>query len=230
MSDNSFRIQIVGTLNTGKSIEEINRAIKGIEKKISKLNLKVDIDQKVLQTLSSFTKAINKQQEVLKDLNKAFKEEETVIKKADGSTEKLTRTYLKSGEIIEKSKKTIIERTKSIENETKATSKLITELDNLGKKQKEITKRDGSGNITGGAQKYKDGFTDTTYNYDRGGNVTSQRTVENFDQREKAVEKLRQKLIQLNNTGQVTNSSLARMNKVIDGAKTVSELNRIKKH
>lgn len=54
MAGNDLRIKIVGTLNTGATIGEINTALKGIEKKINKLKLKVEVDQ-----LKDITKAFS---------------------------------------------------------------------------------------------------------------------------------------------------------------------------
>lgn len=60
MANNDLKIKIIGTLNTGKSIGEINDAIKGIEKKINKLKLKVEVDEGVLKSFASFTKTFSK--------------------------------------------------------------------------------------------------------------------------------------------------------------------------
>lgn len=60
MAGNDLRIKITGTLNTGASINEINASIKGIEKKINKLKLNIQIDEKVINTLNNFSKQMQK--------------------------------------------------------------------------------------------------------------------------------------------------------------------------
>lgn len=60
MAGNDLRIKIVGTLNTGKSIGEINSALRGIEQKINKLKINIKIDDKALSTLNNFSKQVQK--------------------------------------------------------------------------------------------------------------------------------------------------------------------------
>jgi uncharacterized protein YpuA (DUF1002 family) len=57
---NNLKINVVAQLNTGMSINQINSAIKGIEKKVNKLKLKIDIEDRVLNALIAFAKAMQK--------------------------------------------------------------------------------------------------------------------------------------------------------------------------
>ena len=84
---NDLRILISAQLNVGKSIGDINTAIRGLEKKISKLNLGINIDQNALKTLHNF----NLQ---MQNLQKSALETQKVIDEAimpDGT--KVKRTY-----------------------------------------------------------------------------------------------------------------------------------------
>lgn len=55
---NNLKISITGTLNTGATIGEINTALKGIEKKINKIQLNVQISPQTQTALNSLTQQI----------------------------------------------------------------------------------------------------------------------------------------------------------------------------
>ena len=54
-----LKVRIIGTLNAGASIGEINTAIKGIEKKINKIKLNVSIDDNLSKNIEKLSKQIN---------------------------------------------------------------------------------------------------------------------------------------------------------------------------
>lgn len=61
MSNNSdLKILISGALNVGKTIGDINVQLRGIEKRINKLKLRVDIDDKIINTLSKFSEQMKR--------------------------------------------------------------------------------------------------------------------------------------------------------------------------
>ena len=233
--NNDLRILITGTLNAGKSIGEINTAIKGIEKKINSLKLNVQVDDRTTKTLEDFSKAMEKMRTVQQDLQRSYKEEEVVVKKLDGSVEKTTRQYLKSGEVIEKTRKTINEKTKAVEKETEALGKLANEIDNVdGKRQKLITRQDGQGNITGSTEKYSDGFKDTSINFNKDGKETSRTITENIDREEKATKQLtkaKEDLIQkvriLNRENKIDNDTARAVTSL---AKETHDVDKIKQY
>ncbi|WP_080845546.1 phage tail tape measure protein [Cytobacillus gottheilii] len=225
--NDQLKIRIVGTLNIGSTIGEINTAIKGIEKKVNKLKINVQMDERISKSLSDLSKAMENHKKIAQDLNRVVKEEKTVTKEADGTIKEKIRQHLKSGEIIDREIKKTNQQTKATQQQAQETSKLIDQVNKLGEAQKKVTKQNAQGNFSGGSVNYGDRFKNTTYNYDQNNQVTSQRTVENLRQQELAIERVRQKLNQLNNAGIVTNSSLSRLSNAINGAQTEKELNRI---
>lgn len=225
--DNNLKIKIIGSLNVGATIGQINAELRGIEKKISSIKLKIDMDQKVAKTLSDFSRAMENHKKIAQDLNRIIKEEKTVTKQADGVIKEKVRQHLKSGEIIEKETKKINEQTKAIRQQEDATRRLTVEREKLANKLKETTKLNAQGKYTGGTTTTGDKFNNSTLSYNANNQITSQRIVQNYASQEVALEKLRQKLQQLNNAGTITASSFTRMSNAINGAKTEKEINKI---
>lgn len=217
-----------------KSINELNNQLKQLQNKIDQLELKIHIDEKAIKTINDFSKAMDNHKQITQDLNKIIREEKTITKEADGRIKEKIKQHLKSGEIIEKEIEKINKKNKAIKSEKEEIGKLITEYERLGNIQKRISRENAKGEYTGGSEKYKNGFTDTTYRLNKKGEVTSVTITENFDQQQKAtqklnesMEKLRQKVLQLNNAGTITSASLGRITTAINGAKTEAELKRI---
>ncbi len=223
-----LKIKIVGSLNTGATIGEINTAIKGIEKKIASLKLNITVDEKVSKTLSDFSKAMENHKKIAQDLNRVIKEEKTITKDADGTIREKIRQHLKSGEIIDKEIEKINKKNKATKQEQEEIGKLISEYDKLGQKQKEITRQNAKGQVTGGSEKYRNNFTDTTYKSNKDGKLTSTTTVENLDQQRKAIEQLNQKLLQLKQTGEISEKTLQRMATAINSTQSVQEIDKIR--
>ena len=92
---NDLRMLITGQLNIGKTIGEINNQIKSIEKAIKKLKLKVEVDPKVMNTLTDFSKNLNNvYQNTTKIVNKktqALKDQEKAVNDLGISMDKLGR-------------------------------------------------------------------------------------------------------------------------------------------
>lgn len=226
---NDLRINIVGTLNDKASTLEINKVIKTLESKIEKLQLNVALDDKVVKTLADFSKAMENHKKIAQDLNRVIKEEKKVIKEADGTTKEYIRQHLKSGEIIEKEIEKINKRNKALQQEQKETGKLVDEIDKLNSKRKESNKYDSNGNLKSGSQNFGDKFNNTTYKYDSNKKVVDTIVNSNPEQQARAVEKLKQKVVELNNAGVITASSMNRMTRAIDGSKTEAEISKIEK-
>ncbi|WP_318247529.1 phage tail tape measure protein [Cytobacillus kochii] len=222
-----LKIRITGTLNSESTITELNKALSTLESRMDKLKLSVQLDSKVLKTLNDFSKAMENHKKIAQDLNRVTKEEKTVTKEADGTVREKIRQHLKSGEIIQKETTKINENIKATRKQAQETSKLTDEVNKLGEAQKRVTKFDGSGKQVGGSQTFGDNFKNSTVSYNNRNQVVGQRTVENFKQQELAIEKVRQKLNQLNSAGIITNSSLSRMSTALNAAQTEKELNRV---
>jgi hypothetical protein len=225
MAGNDLRLKIIGTLNVGATIGEINTALKGIEKKINKLKLNVELDDKIVKTLTDFSKAMENHRVVAKDLNKVIREEKEILKDVNGVTKEITKQYLKSGEIIEKVKTITDKRTESTKKETKAVGELIDATTKLGQKQKEVQKFDGKGNLTGGSQTFKDGSIGTTINYNNERKVTGSTVA---DTSGKTLDKTRESLVKLYDQGKLTTDMFNKLNNAINGARNAKEIDKVR--
>lgn len=223
---NDLRIKIIGTLNIGATIGEINTALKGIEKKINKLKLNVELDDKISKTLADFSKAMENHKAIAEDLNKVIREEKDILKDVNGVTKELTRQYLKSGEIIEKVRTITDQRTKATKNETKAVGELIDVTNKLGQKQKEVQKFDGKGNLTGGSQTFKEGSVNRTYTFNKDKKLTGTNVSDNSG---KELDSIRVSLTKLYDQGKITEDIFKRFNTAIDGAKNAKEIDKVRK-
>jgi TP901 family phage tail tape measure protein len=227
MAGENLSLRIIGTLNVGKTIGEINAQLKGIEKKIEKLTLNIKIDDKSIKTMNEFSKAMQYQKKAIEDSNRVLKEEKSIIKEANGVTNERIKQYLKNGEVIEKEIQRINKKNKETVTEIEVTGKLIDQYSKLGQMQKSIKRTDGQGNTKGITQTFKDNFTDITYNTNKGGNVNSVKTVQNYDQQRKAIEGLNQQLLNLKQTGEISEKTLTKMGNAINSAKSVAEIDKI---
>ncbi|KON87334.1 hypothetical protein AF332_11190 [Sporosarcina globispora] len=232
MADN-LKIRIIGTLNSGATIGEINSAIKGIEKKINTIKLNIQIDDKVSKTLADFSKAMENHKKIAQDLNRVIKEEKTVTKEADGTIREKIRQHLKSGEIMEKEIKRTNDKTKATQQETKA----IEENNKAIQRQGELLKRrydqDAEGQKKLKSETYKDGYNKVTYNTETG----KAKVVQNVDQERKATEnltnskrQLKDQLKLLNNEGKVSAENFAKLNKAIDNSKNIQQTQRLQQN
>lgn len=224
--NNDIKILIGATLNVGTTIGDINTAIKGIEKKINKLKLKVEIDDKVTKTLNDFSKAMENQKKINQDLNRVLREEKTITKELDGTIKENIRHHLKSGEIIQKEIERRNQKNKVIQQEAKNLNSLT---ENYNKLIKEVERYDKAGNLKGKTSTYTDPKGNArTITTDTKGNVIGYKDVENLEKFEKAQVQLRNSLIQLARTGKYTNDELKQIGKGINIATTLKELDQMK--
>jgi TP901 family phage tail tape measure protein len=179
MAKDDLKILITAGLNYGLSLKEINTAISGIEKKIKKLKLKVEIPQDFQKSIQGFITATEKMKRISDEQNKVMEQHERIIKKADGSTEKLTEQILKNGEIIKKSRTITDEKTKSTEKYTDAIEKQKDELEELGRLEKERIRRNSQGEVLNSSQTRKNDNVTTTANFNSDGKLTN--TIEVID-------------------------------------------------
>jgi DNA repair exonuclease SbcCD ATPase subunit len=84
-----LRILITAGLNTGASIGEINTALKGIQKKLDTLQLKVNIGQDALKAINTFSNNVNKLQ-LKMDVHANTKPAEDAIKQITRTSAKYT--------------------------------------------------------------------------------------------------------------------------------------------
>ncbi|PKR82603.1 phage tail tape measure protein [Heyndrickxia camelliae] len=220
-----LKIQIIGSLNVGKSINEINMALRGIEKKINKIKINLEVNDNILKTIQNFNNEMKKLAGVSKDFGKVIQEEilpdgsrvkYTFFNGLNGEFSKIAKAAKESAD---KQKVYIDEVNQGYEKELNIITRLNAEQKKLGQtttlsNQNGVNKR----KITTNANDEVTSITDTK-------NTALEEKLTN--QLIASKEKLRIKLIELNNIGQVTNSSLARMSTAIDSSKDISQLNRI---
>jgi Phage-related minor tail protein len=241
-----LKILITASLNTGKSIGDINTQLKAISKKVEKLKIKIDIDDKIINKLNKFATQMNNVASVSNELNKVLKTEEEIIKKLDGTTEKFTRTFLKSGDIIEKTRKVTDQSRKAKEQEVEATKKLIEVEDKLGKKLKETSRYDSAGKLKSSSRSYGNDYKKLTVSTNAQDEITGTTEVKNFEKKLKDKEKkerehnehlrkianerkqIRKDLQSLSSTGLLTDIQRNTINNSIITSKSVDDIQRAK--
>jgi TP901 family phage tail tape measure protein len=217
---NDLKILITGSLNIGKSIGEINTAISGLEKKIKSLKVNIEINDKVLSTLNNFNKQFSKISSVARDTGKVIQE----VLNPDGSKTKTTYFNGLKGEFSQIStaaKQSAKEQVTSLEEVSKEFAKVTKEAEKFNAAQKKIgattnlsnetgtVKRTVNTNADGNVTGYKD-----TYDYAKDSKLTQQLVTDK--------QKLRQELVKLGETGNVTAQQLANVARSINGAKDTS--------
>lgn len=226
MAGNDLKILITGNLNVGKSIGEINTAINGIEKKIKSLKVNIEINDKVLSSLNNFTKQMSKISTAALNTGKVI--EEAI--NPDGS--KIKRTYydgLKGEfkELATEAKKTADAQVKSLVEVSKGYEKTTKEIEKYNAAQQKIG---GSTTLSN-----KNGSIKRTINTDANNNVTGFKDTYDYSKDEKQTQqlitekqKLRQELVKLGETGNVTAKQLAEVSRSVNGSKDLSGIEQAK--
>lgn len=173
-----LKILISADVNIGKSIGDINKAIRQLQKsgQLVDLNLNLNIDQGFRKAIADFTKTAEQLNKIIKEQNKVIKEEVISIENLDGSITKLTRQHLANGDVIEKNNKKIKESVTTKKEELKTTEALTDEVNRLAdaRKKSSSVSYDQNGNIKKESIKTGDDYNTLTTNTDRYGNVTQQ--------------------------------------------------------
>lgn len=228
-----LKIRIIGTLSQQATTKEINAAIKQIESKVDKLKINVQLDEKVVKTLSTFSKAMENHKKITQDLNRVVKEEKTVTKEADGTIKEKIRQHLKSGEIIDKEVKKINNKIKATQQETQVIEQQNKAIQRQGEVLKRRYEQDAQGQRKLKSETYRDGSTTTTYNAQTG----NANVVRNLEQERKVTEalvvskrKLKDELRTLKNEGKVTEENLAKLNRAIDNSKNIQQTQKLQQN
>jgi TP901 family phage tail tape measure protein len=217
---NDLKILITGSLNIGKSIGEINSAISGLEKRVKSLKVNIEINDKVLSTLNNFNKQFSKISSVARDTGKVIQE----VLNPDGSKTKTTYFNGLKGEFSQIStaaKQSSKDQVTSLEAVSKEFAKVTKEAEKFNAEQKKIGKTTSLSNETGtvkrtvntNADGFVTGYKDT-YDYAKDSKLTQQLVTDK--------QKLRQELVKLGETGNVTAQQLANVARSINGAKDTS--------
>lgn len=180
MADNDLRILISASLNVGKSVGDINEAIKAIEKhpSLQKIKLKIDIDQNFTQTINGFINAVAKMKKISDEQNKTVSENVEIYKKLDGTVQQVTQKVLKNGEIIQRTKTVHDESKKAMLDESQAAQKLAESIDKLNKSELDSISinRDRNNKPTGYTVKSSQGYTATTQRLEADGQTIKSST------------------------------------------------------
>ncbi len=182
-----LRIQIVGTLEEKKTIDEINKDIEKIAKNIDKIKISGVLDDKITNTLNKFTESFEKINKSIGESTNVVREWEKETVKADGTIEKVIRKQLQTGEIIEKTKIKIKEQTQTIITEQKELDKLTEKYTKFGKVIQIIQNKDANQQTTSWQRTSRNELTnlETTEHF-RAGDETAYKVVNNIEKIEKA--------------------------------------------
>ncbi|MGG0308455.1 phage tail tape measure protein [Priestia megaterium] len=223
---NDIKILLSANLDFSKTQEAINNQIGALEKKVNKLKINIDINDNTIKTMQQFSRAVEDYKKSYDKLNQSIQQNERIVKNADGTIDRYTTKMLKNGEILKTHTQTIDNRNKAIKNESKAIADNLKVLQRQEELQKRVnkTKADGKSATT---ETYGDKYMSTSYKKDNSGKVVDKTTTENFAKADRDIERLKNKLNELNNAGVVTNSSLSRMSQAIDASSTEKEIKRI---
>ncbi|WP_431785778.1 phage tail tape measure protein [Paenibacillus lactis] len=186
---NDLKIIITAGLNIGKSIGEINTAIKALGKhpQLQKLNIKVNVDQSFIKSINSFLEATKKLEVSLRSQNKVVDETIQEYRELDGSVKRVTQQILKNGEIINRTKtvhdankRTIQAESNAYESQRKTIQQLEKELNGYSLAKKKATKN-SAGDITGYTNTYKNNQGKTvTVHTGQNGNVKKYDEISNY--------------------------------------------------
>jgi hypothetical protein len=143
-------ILLSANLNKGKSIGDINKSIKEIQKSglLKDLKLNVDIDQGFKKAIKEFTKSANQLNKIIEAQNRVVSTETSIIKDAEGAVVNVTRKRLANGEIITETTKKIEKSVNAHEKEAQAISRLNKELETNDKLRTRIKSTPDNSEIT----------------------------------------------------------------------------------
>jgi hypothetical protein len=216
---NDLRILITGALNSVTSLSEINKGIEQLQGKINKLNLSVKIDQNVLNVLKNFSTQMEKIASVARNTGKVIQESIN----PDGSRIKTTYYNGLKGEFSQvetAAKQTGNTVTKSAEEQQQAINKLTQSYQNLTRVSKSYNEQ---AQLTRNTQTYQNG--NNTLNVNNTSTGTTYRETLNpakdLQDTQKLIsekERLRQELVSLGQTGNVTSQQLAQVARTVNSA------------
>ncbi|MGG3920351.1 phage tail tape measure protein [Geobacillus thermodenitrificans] len=227
--NNDLKILVSASLNIGKSIDEINTQIKGLQRKVNSLKLNIEVNEKILQKLNNFSK----QMERLKDnalntgkvIEEALMPDGTKIKRTffDGLNGSFQETIKKAQEL-----KTNLEST--TQSVTKQTADLAKGYDVLASK---VEKFNAQQQKLAETLKYQNetGTRTRTINLDSSGNLKGYTDTQNLKKENELTQQLingkkqlREELIKLSQTGNVTAKQLAEVARSVNLANDLKSL------
>jgi TP901 family phage tail tape measure protein len=240
---NDLKIKIIGTLDKTKTKAEVNQVINDLQGKVNKLNIDIKIDQKILKVLTDFANEIKKigkniftfpnmpngfqgQQKQLKDLINGYKELNKEIKYyADGSIRTITRTYADNkgnGRKITTNANDEVINYKDIENiakfekEQQKLRQTLSDLAKTGKYTTDELRKIGQGINVASSLRELDNLKSRMANLKIGTSFNAQ------------IDTVKQSLKKMYDQGLINEKFFNNFNKVINSAKNVGELDKIR--
>jgi hypothetical protein len=240
---NDLKIKIIGTLDKTKTKDEVNLVIGQLQGKVDKLNIDIKIDQKILKVLTDFANEIKKigknifqfpnlpngftgQQKQLKDLINGYKELNKEIKYyADGSIKTITRTYADNkgnGRKITTNANDEVINYKDIENiakfekEQQKLRQTLSDLAKTGKYTTDELRKIGQGINVASSLRELDNLKSRMANLKIGTSFNAQ------------IDTVKQSLKKMYDQGLINEKFFNNFNKVINSAKNVGELDKIR--
>ncbi|WP_182004738.1 phage tail tape measure protein [Priestia aryabhattai] len=226
MSD--LKIFLQGNLDFSSTQEAINKQITALEKKVNKLKINIDINDNVIKTMQHFSRAVDDYKKSYDKLNQAVQQNEKVVKNADGTIDRYTTKILKNGEILKSHTQSIDNRNKSIQNESKAIEKNLKVLERQSQLQKRINKESQQGKSKT-TETYGDKYMSSTYKKDNSGKVIDKTTTENFAKADRDIERIKNKLTELNRNGTITSQTFNNLSKSLNLASTEAQIKSVQK-
>ncbi|PZT57503.1 phage tail tape measure protein [Paenibacillus silvae] len=190
--NNDLRILIDASIDTSRSIKNINEEIKtlGSHPSLNSLNLKVEIDKSFVKSMNEFVAATKVLSHALEQQQKVISESVKTTKMLDGSIEKITQKQLANGSIITQTTKKINEETQAYNEQKKTLQQLEKELDGYTLARTRANKNKlGEINSTTNTYKNQAG-QQVNVNVDRDGNVKNYSQVTDYlKQQQEALQK-----------------------------------------
>lgn len=226
MSD--LKIFLQGNLDFSSTQDAINKQITALEKKVNKLKINIDINDNVIKTMQHFSRAVDDYKKSYDKLNQAVQQNEKVVKNADGTIDRYTTKILKNGEILKSHTQSIDNRNKSIQNESKAIEKNLKVLERQSQLQKRINKESQQGKSKS-TETYGDKYMSTSYKKDNSGKVVDKTVTENFAKADRDIERIKNKLTELNRNGTITSQTFNNLSKSLNLASTEAQIKNVQK-
>jgi TP901 family phage tail tape measure protein len=156
-----LRIIIQATLDTSaQAVTNLDKQIAELSKKVSALDLKINVDT---DTLNKFISSIERVKKIAVDANKIVSETQYVYKKLDGSVETVTEKVNKMGEVIKKTrivhdenKKAAQQETKVLDDQRKTLEDLLNEYDRFSKNVRTKNTYNANGELIGAVHTLQD--------------------------------------------------------------------------
>jgi TP901 family phage tail tape measure protein len=228
---NDLKILITGALDPKTTAGQINKDLSKLQDKIDKLNLSIKVDQSILKTLNDFATQMNKLADIAKNTGKVIQESinpdgsRTKITSYNGIINEIQELGTKAkqaGDAVKSSSEQQVKYLNQVKGAfndvTKVVEKYNAEQEKLNTK---VTLANGNNTRTVNlnSQNQVTGITDTT---------NRAKDLQDTQKLIDAKKQLRQELIKLGDTGNVTAKQLAQVRTALNNASDINGLQQAK--